>query len=402
MNSVKIKMKRIGGKHMNFFTFANPTELIFGKDSVQKLKDKAQSFGKNVLLVYGGGSVKRNGLYDQIVGILKEADKTIHELSGVEPNPRLSTVHKGIQICKDEHIDFILAVGGGSVIDCTKAIAVGAKFDGEIWDVITRKAVPTGALKFGTVLTLAATGSEMNAGSVITNWETNEKLGWGSKFSYPTFSILDPQNTFTVPRDQTVYGSVDIMSHVLESYFHHGTNTKIQDRFCEGILKTVIETAPIAVENLDNYEARETLLYSGTMALNGILSMGVQGDWATHNIEHAVSAVTDIPHGGGLAIIFPHWMEYVMSENVDRFGQFAERVFGIEQGTKSKEEWALEGIKALRSFWNSIGAPSKLSEYGITEDQLEEMSAKTVKYGPFGYFKKLDREDALKILKAAL
>ncbi|GGI11981.1 iron-containing alcohol dehydrogenase [Gottfriedia solisilvae] len=387
---------------MNFFTFANPTELIFGKDSVQKLKDKAQSFGKNVLLVYGGGSVKRNGLYDQIVGILKEADKTIHELSGVEPNPRLSTVHKGIQICKDEHIDFILAVGGGSVIDCTKAIAVGAKFDGEIWDVITRKAVPTGALKFGTVLTLAATGSEMNAGSVITNWETNEKLGWGSKFSYPTFSILDPQNTFTVPRDQTVYGSVDIMSHVLESYFHHGTNTKIQDRFCEGILKTVIETAPIAVENLDNYEARETLLYSGTMALNGILSMGVQGDWATHNIEHAVSAVSDIPHGGGLAIIFPHWMEYVMSENVDRFGQFAERVFGIEQGTKSKEEWALEGIKALRSFWNSIGAPSKLSEYGITEDQLEEMSAKTVKYGPFGYFKKLDQEDALKILKAAL
>ncbi len=387
---------------MNFFTFANPTELIFGKDSVQKLKDKAQSFGKNVLLVYGGGSVKRNGLYDQIVGILKEADKTIYELSGVEPNPRLSTVHKGIQICKDEDIDFILAVGGGSVIDCTKAIAVGAKFDGEIWDVITRKAAPTGALKFGTVLTLAATGSEMNAGSVITNWETNEKLGWGSKFSYPTFSILDPQNTFTVPRDQTVYGSVDIMSHVLESYFHHGTNTKIQDRFCEGILKTVIETAPIAVENLDHYEARETLLYSGTMALNGILSMGVQGDWATHNIEHAVSAVSDIPHGGGLAIIFPHWMEYVMRENVDRFGQFAERVFGIEQGTKSKEEWALEGIKALRSFWNSIGAPSKLSEYGITEDQLHEMAAKTVKYGPFGYFKKLDQEDALKILKAAL
>lgn len=387
---------------MNFFTFANPTELIFGKDSVQKLKEKAASFGKNVLLVYGGGSVKRNGLFDQIVGILKEADKTIHELSGVEPNPRLSTVHKGIQICKDENIDFILAVGGGSVIDCTKAIAVGAKFDGDIWDVITRKAVPTGALKFGTVLTLAATGSEMNAGSVITNWETNEKLGWGSRFSFPTFSILDPQNTFTVPRDQTIYGSVDIMSHVIESYFHHGTNTKIQDRFCEGILKTVIETAPIAVESLDHYEARETLLYSGTMALNGILSMGVQGDWATHNIEHAVSAVTDIPHGGGLAIIFPHWMEYVMSENVDRFGQFAERVFGIEQGTKSKEEWALEGIKALRSFWNSIGAPSRLSEFGITKDQLPEMAAKTVKYGPFGNFKKLDQEDTLKILEAAL
>jgi alcohol dehydrogenase len=242
----------------------------------------------------------------------------------------------------------------------------------------------------------------MNAGSVITNWETNEKLGWGSKFSYPTFSILDPQNTFTVPRDQTVYGSVDIMSHVIESYFHHGTNTKIQDRFCEGILKTVIETAPIAVEKLDDYEARETLLYSGTMALNGILSMGVQGDWATHNIEHAVSAVTDIPHGGGLAIIFPHWMEYVMSENVDRFCQFADRVFDIKQESMSKEEWALAGIKALRTFWNQIGAPSRLSEYGITKEQLPEMAAKTVKYGPFGNFKKLDQEDALKILEAAL
>lgn len=388
---------------MNFFTFYNPTELIFGKDSVQTaLKEKTQNYGKNVLLVYGGGSIKRSGLYDQVIGILKEAGKTIHELSGVEPNPRLSTVHKGIEICNKENIDFILAVGGGSVIDCTKAIAVGAKLDGDMWDVISRKTVPTGALPFGTILTLAATGSEMNSGSVITNWETNEKLGWGSPFSFPKFSILDPQNTFTVPRDQTVYGSVDIMSHVLEQYFHHGTNTKVQDRICEGILKTVIETAPVAVENLDNYDARETLLYSGTMALNGILRMGVLGDWATHNIEHAVSAVTDIPHGGGLAIIFPNWMEYVMHENVDRFCQFAERVFDIEQGSMTKEEWALAGIKAIREFWNSIGAPSKLSEYGITKDQLPLMAEKTVKFGEFGYFKKLNQDDVLKILEAAL
>ena len=387
---------------MNTFIFKNPVELIFGKDTVSKLADKVKLYGNNVLLVYGGGSIKTNGLYDQVTGILKEVGKNVFEVSGVEPNPRLTTVHKGVKICKEENIDFILAVGGGSVIDCTKAIAVGAKFDGDMWDVITKKAVPTDALPFGTILTLAATGSEMNAGSVITNWETNEKLGWGSPFSFPQFSILDPQNTFTVPKNQTIYGSVDIMSHVIEDYFHHGTNTKVQDRFCESVLKTVIETIPTVLENPEDFDGRETLMYSGTMALNGFLRMGTLGDWATHNIEHAVSAVTDIPHGGGLAIIFPNWMKHVMHENLDRFCQFAKNVFDIEQGTKTKEEWALSGVNALREYWNSIGAPSRLSDFGITKDQLPEMAEKTVRFGNFGRFMELKKEDALKILEASL
>jgi len=387
---------------MNTFIFKNPVELIFGKDTVSKLADKVKLYGNNVLLVYGGGSIKSNGLYGQVIGILKEAEKNVFELNGVEPNPRLTTVHKGVEICKEENIDFILAVGGGSVIDCTKAIAVGAKFDGDMWDIITKKAAPTDALPFGTILTLAATGSEMNAGSVITNWETNEKLGWGSPFSFPQFSILDPQNTFTVPKNQTIYGSVDIMSHVIEDYFHHGTNTKVQDSFCEGVLRTVIETIPTVLENPEDYNGRETLMYSGTMALNGFLRMGTLGDWATHNIEHAVSAVTDIPHGGGLAIIFPNWMKHVMHANLGRFSQFAKNVFGIEQGTKTNEEWALAGINALREYWNLIGAPSRLSDFGITKDQLPEMAEKTVRFGNFGRFKELNKEDALKILEASL
>ncbi len=387
---------------MQNFTFYNPTKLIFGRDQLEQLKTEVPKYGTKVLLVYGGGSIKKNGIYDNVMSILKDLNAEVSELSGVEPNPRLSTVKKGIAICKENGIEFLLAVGGGSVIDCTKAIAAGAKYDGDVWDFMTRKAVAQEALPFGTVLTLAATGSEMNAGSVITNWETKEKYGWRSPVTFPKFSILDPVHTFTVPRDQTIYGVVDIMSHVLESYFHQGTNTPLQDRYCESLLKTVIETAPKLVNDLENYEYRETILYCGTMALNGILSMGVQGDWATHNIEHAVSAVYDIPHGGGLAILFPNWMKHVLDENVARFKQFAVRVFDVETEGKTEREIALEGIEALRSFWNSIGAPSRLADYNIGDEKLEVMADKAVVYGPFGHFKKLDKEDVLAIYKASL
>ncbi|GKS12395.1 NADH-dependent alcohol dehydrogenase [Paenibacillus chitinolyticus] len=387
---------------MKNFTFHNPTKLIFGKGQLQQLPKELTAYGKRVLLVYGGGSIKRSGLYDQVVSLLKEAGADIFELVGVEPNPRVSTVKRGADLCKKENIDVILAVGGGSVIDCTKAIAAGAKYDGDVWDFMTRKASPADALPFGTVLTLAATGSEMNSGSVITNWETQEKYGWGSPLVFPKFSILDPVFTATVPKDQTVYGMVDIMSHVFEQYFHHTPNTHVQDGFCETILKSVIETAPKLVNDLENYEYRETILYSGTMALNGLLAMGVQGDWATHNIEHAVSAVYDIPHGGGLAILFPNWMTHVLDENVGRFKQFAVRVFGISADGKSDRDIALEGIEALRSFWNSIGAPSRLADYDIDDSKLDVMVDRAMVYGPFGYFKRLDREDVTAIYKASL
>ncbi|HDR7756521.1 iron-containing alcohol dehydrogenase [Bacillus cereus] len=387
---------------MQNFVFRNPTKLIFGKGQLEQLKTEIPQFGKKVLLVYGGGSIKRNGIYDNVISILQDINAEVFELTGVEPNPRVSTVKKGIQICKENGVEFILAVGGGSVIDCTKAIAAGSKYDGDVWDIVTKKTFANEALPFGTVLTLAATGSEMNAGSVITNWETNEKYGWGSPVTFPQFSILDPVHTTSVPKDQTIYGMVDIMSHVLEQYFHNGTNTELQDRYCEAVLKTVIETAPKLLSDLENYEHRETILYCGTMALNGILAMGVKGDWATHNIEHAVSAVHDIPHGGGLAILFPNWMKHVVDENVSRFKQFAIRVFNVETDGKTEREIALEGIQALRQFWTSIEAPVTLSDYAIGENEIDLMVDKAMAYGEFGNFKKLNKDDVLSIYKASL
>ncbi|WP_409290047.1 iron-containing alcohol dehydrogenase [Peribacillus sp. SCS-37] len=384
------------------FAFKNPVKLIFGKDQLEQLKNEIPQYGKKVLLVYGGGSIKRSGLYDKVVNYLKEIDVEVSELSGVEPNPRLSTVRKGVEICKQEGIDFLLAVGGGSVIDCTKAIAAGAKYDGDAWDIVIKKAEVKAALPFGTVLTLAATGSEMNAGSVITNWETQEKYGWGSPLTFPQFSILEPENTFTVPKDQTIYGIVDMMSHTLETYFHQGTNTELQDRMCESLLKTVMETAPKLLDNLESYEYRETILYSGTIALNGMLSMGIRGDWATHNLEHAVSAVYDIPHAGGLAIIFPNWMRHVMNENLGRFKQLAVRVLEVDPEGKSDEEIALEGIEKLSSFWSSLGAPSKLADYDIDDSKIDVMADKAMANGEFGNFKKLNKEDVLAIYRAAL
>lgn len=388
---------------MQNFTYYNPTKLIFGKETVVQLKEEVPKYGKKVLLVYGGGSIKRNGLYDEVIQILKDINAEVFELSGVEPNPRVTTARKGVDICKEEGIEFILAVGGGSTIDCVKAIAAGAKSDDDIWDIVTKKTFAVEALPFGTVLTLAATGSEMNAGSVITNWETNEKHGWGSLATYPQFSILDPVNTFSVPKNQTIYGIVDMMSHALEHYFHHDENTILQDYMVEGILRTVIETGPKLLNDLENYEHRATILYNGTMALNGMVSMGYQGDWASHNLEHAVSAVHDIPHGGGLAILFPHWMEHSLEANISRFTQLAVRVFDVDPKGKTDRDVALEGIQALRNFWNSIGAPSRLADYDITKDTIEEMADKTVLARPeFGNFKKLTRDDAVAIYKASL
>jgi alcohol dehydrogenase len=387
---------------MRKFEFYNPTKLIFGQGTLEALKTEVPKYGKNVLLMYGGGSIKRSGLYDKVMAELSAIDAVVTELSGVEPNPRLSTVHKGVELCHEHNIDLILAVGGGSVLDCAKAVAVGAKYEGDMWDFVERKAAAQDALPLGTVLTMAATGSEMNSGSVITNEVTKEKMGWGSVHAFPAFSILDPENTFTLPRDQTVYGMVDIMSHVLEHYFHTDGNTPVQDGFCETLLRTVIETAPKLIEDLNNYELRETIMYCGTMALNGMVSMGFAGDWATHNIEHAVSAVYDIPHGGGLAILFPQWMKYNLDTDPARFRKLAVNVFGVDPAGKTDKEIGLEGIEALRSFWDSIGAPKTLADYDIDDSEIGSMADKAVRFGPFGNFRKLDREDVVEIYKMAL
>lgn len=387
---------------MNAFSFYNPVKLIFGKGQLEALKNEVPNYGKKVLVVYGGGSIKKNGLYDEVMATLNDMGVEIHELSGVEPNPRLSTAKRGIEICKQENIDMLLAVGGGSVIDCTKLIAAGAKYDGDAWDFVTRKATPEEVLPFGTVLTLAATGSEMNAGSVITNEETEEKYGWGSPLTFPKFSILDPTYTKSVPRDHTVYGVVDMMSHMFEQYYHNATNTPVQDQMIEGVLRAVIDTAPKLMEDLESYEHRETILFAGTMGLNNFLQMGYNGDWASHNIEHAVSAIYDIPHAGGLAILFPQWMRHNVPVNPARFAQMATRVFGVDPSNKSEEQIANEGIDRLVEFWTSIGAPSSLKDYDIDDSRFSDIVDKTLVYGEFGNFNKLNGEDVEKILQASL
>ncbi|MBE1556392.1 iron-containing alcohol dehydrogenase [Sporosarcina limicola] len=387
---------------MNDFVFQNPVKLIFGKGQLQELPKELVGYGKKVLVVYGGGSIKRSGLYDEVMTILNDNGIEVHELSGVEPNPRVSTARRGATICKENGIDLILAVGGGSVIDCTKLIASAAKYDGDAWDLVTRKAFASEALPFGTVLTLAATGSEMNAGSVITNEETEEKYGWGGPLNYPKFSILDPTYTLTVPKDHTIYGIVDMMSHIFEQYFNDATNTPVQDGMREGVLRAIMEAGPKLVEDLDNYDLRETILFAGTMGLNGFLGMGSNGDWATHGIEHAVSAVYDIPHAGGLAALFPNWMRYNVHVNPARFAKLAVNVFGVESEGKTAEEIAFEGIDNLRSFWTSLGAPETLAYYDIDDSKLELMVEKASVNGPFGGFNSLNKEAVLSILKASL
>lgn len=387
---------------MNAFSFYNPVKLIFGKGQVSKLKEEITRYGKKVLVVYGGGSIKRNGLYDKVISSLSDANMEMFELSGVEPNPRLSTVKLGADICKKEGIDVLLAVGGGSVIDCTKLIAAAAKYDGDPWDFVTRKAFPEEALPFGTILTLAATGSEMNSGSVITNEETLEKHGWGSPLVFPKFSILDPVNTFTVPLDQTVYGIVDMMSHMFEQYYHNGTNTPVQDEMIEGTLRSVIDAGAKLVKDLNNYELRETILFAGTIGLNGFLQMGYNGDWASHNIEHAISAVYDIPHGGGLAIVFPRWMRHNVHVNPERFAKLATKVFGVDPSGKTPEAVAFEGIDRLVEFWTSIGAPTNLADYQIDDSKIDLMVEKAMVKGPFGNFNKLNEEDTKAILSACI
>lgn len=387
---------------MNAFQFHNPTRIVFGRGSVEQLDALAKPFGQTVLLVYGSGSIKRSGLYESVLAQLQSIGARVLELPGIEPNPRLATVKKGIEIARANRVDLILAVGGGSVIDAAKAIAVGVPYEGDVWDFCMRKAVIREALPLGTVLTLAATGSEMNGNSVITNWETQQKRSFGSAHAYPKFSILDPSLTFSVPHNQTVNGSVDIMSHVFEQYFSLTENTPLQERFCESILQTVIENVPIALAEPDHYDARANLMWAGTMALNGVISVGVAQDWASHAIEHEISAIYDIPHGAGLAIVFPNWMKYVHRQRLDRFVQFATRVWGIDPAGKSAEETALAGIDATRSFFTRIGAPASLADFQIGSDRLDRMADEAVRFGPIGSFRKLNREDVRAILEMCL
>lgn len=380
------------------FDLSIPTTIHFGKGKIDKLADAVQQRGTRILLTYGGKSIKENGLYASVTDILKKHAIPFIELSGIKPNPSITSVREGVRLCKEHDLDFILAVGGGSVIDASKAIAAGACYDGDPWDFCMRKALVKKALKIGTILTLAATGSEMNGGAVISNEETLEKRGMGSPILRPAFSILDPEYTCTVPPHQTAAGTADIMSHVFEQYFSPTPHTFVQDRLAEALLLTCIEYGPIAYKYPNHYEARAQLMWASTLALNGILSAGKMGDWSTHMIEHEVSAVYDITHGTGLAIITPAWMEHVLSaDTLPKFTTYARNVWNIHESDDTTA--AKKAIAATRDFFTSLGIPSRLRDVGVENTRFGEMADKAMAFGDLGNFKKLTRNNIITILE---
>lgn len=384
------------------FDYSIPTTIFFGKDKINVLGEEIKKYAEKVLLVYGGGSIKRNGLYDTIVKILKDNSIEFEELSGVEPNPRITTVRKGVELSRKHDIKLVLAVGGGSTIDCSKVIAAGYYYQGDPWDLVVDPGKVVDVLPIATVLTLAATGSEMDTFAVITNMETNEKLGTGHPDMAPKFSILDPTYTFTVPNNQTAAGTADIMSHIFEEYFCGPKSAFLQDKIAEGLLKTCINYGKKAIDDPENYEARANLMWASSLAINGLIGYGRDSNWCVHPMEHELSAFYDITHGVGLAILTPVWMKYILDDStVDKFVEYGFNVWGIDQKL-DKYEIANKAIEKTSEFFISMGIPSKLSEVGIGEDKLERMAKGAARYGSIGGIKKLDEKDILNIFKASL
>ncbi|MFX3625687.1 MAG: iron-containing alcohol dehydrogenase [Ectobacillus sp.] len=386
---------------MQDFVFHNSTKLIFGKDTEQLVGQESVIYGKKLLLHYGGGSIKQSGLYDSVVASLREQGIEIFELGGVKPNPRVSLVREGVALCKEHDIDFILAVGGGSVIDSAKAIAAGAKYDGDVWDFFEGTSQVEDCLPIGVVLTIPAAGSESSTGTVITNEDGWYKRATGHITMRPKFAILNPVLTYTLPAYQTACGITDMMAHILERYFTNEKNVELTDRLCEGALRTIINNAPIVLEEPTNYNARAEIMWSGTIAHNDLLGTGRIGDWGSHDIEHEISGIYDIAHGAGLAIVFPAWMKYVYKHDVNRFAQFANRVWDVEIDLHNLEKTALAGIKKMEQFFSSIGMPVTLSEAGISDEHFEEMATKATEKGPLGNFVKLYADDIVQIFNLA-
>lgn len=390
---------------MENFTYYIPTKILFGKGQVKKLGKEILPYGQKILLLYGKNSIKTNGVYDLVINSLAEHNISFVELSGVDPNPRIETVKHGAELCKKHNLDLVLAVGGGSTIDCAKAIALQAKYDGDVWEdfyVNKKYALAQEALPVASVLTLAATGSEMNKNSVISNLTTNQKLGFGHDILKPVFSILDPTFTFTVNKYQTAAGVVDIMSHLFEQYFSPDKEGYIQSRIIEAILKTVIHYGPKAYDVPDDYEARANIMWASSLALNGLPSYGkVSTDWATHIIEHELSAHYDITHGVGLGILTPYWMEYVLTpENAHRFVDYGKTIWKIPGDNPM--DIARKSIELTREFFSSLGIPENLSDIGIDDSKFIEMAEGATTYGPIGTMKKLEKDDVLAILESAL
>ncbi len=358
---------------MQNFDYMTPTRLIFGKESIQKLPEVMAPLGKRVLLTYGGGSIKKLGLYDRVKELLKDFE--IFELSGIQPNPKYDpSVLDGVRICKEQQVDVILAVGGGSVLDCSKAISAGAKYDGDPWDLITYKVKAQAALPIVDILTLAATGSEYDCGGVISRTETNDKVGYMDPLLFPVCSILDPVYTFSVSKKQTAAGCADAMNHTMEQYFV-ADSTLLNDGFCESMLRSLMANARKCLENPEDYTARAEMMLCCTYGCNGILALGNSySGWPCHAIEHALSAYYDITHGEGLAIITPRWMKHILSEKtIDRFVKYGVNVFGID-ASLPKQKIAEKAIDETYRFFESINIPMHLHEVGIDDSRIDEMA----------------------------
>ena len=389
---------------MNNFTFYSPTYFVFGKRTENEAGHYVKRFGgTKVLIHYGGGSVLRSGLLDRVKASLDKEGVPYVELGGVKPNPRSGLVYQGIDLCRKENVDFVLAVGGGSVIDSAKAIAAGVKYEGDFWDFFEGKPIEA-ALKVGTILTIAAAGSEGSGDSVITKEEGMYKRGAGSEHLRPVFSILNPELTQTLSAFQTACGAADIMAHVFERYFTNTKEVEITDRLCEAVLLTMVKEVPRVIEDPNNYDARANIMWAGMVAHNNLVGVGREQDWSSHSIEHELSALYDVAHGAGLAVIFPAWMTYVMHQNVNRFAQIAVRVWGCQMNFENPEETAKEGIKRLKNFFKSIGLPTNFEELGAKEEDIPKMVEKMQlgENGSCGQFVKLKAKDVEAIYRLAL
>jgi alcohol dehydrogenase YqhD (iron-dependent ADH family) len=389
---------------MNNFTFYSPTYFVFGKNTETETGNYVKRFGgSKVLIHYGGGSVIRSGLLDRVKASLEKENIKYAELGGVQPNPRSGLVYQGIDLCRKEGVDFILAVGGGSTIDSAKAIAAGVKYKGDFWDFYEGKPVEE-ALKVGTVLTIAAAGSEGSPNSVITKEDGMYKRGAAGDVLRPAFSILNPELTQTLPAYQTAAGAADIMAHVFERYFTNTKEVEITDRLCESVLLTMIKEVPRAIANPNNYDARANIMWAGMVAHNNLVGVGRDQDWSSHGIEHELSALYDVAHGAGLAVIFPAWMTYVMKHDVNRFCQAAVRVWGCHMNFAKPEETAREGIDRFKKFLTSIGMPVDFKELGAKDEDIPIMVSK-LKFGEdgtIGSFVQLKADDVKEIYRLAL
>ena len=384
------------------FSYYNPVRIHFGREAMKELQGELAAFGPHVLLAYGGGSIKRTGLYERVMQILKETGKEVTEFPGIRPNPRTDEVYEGIRLCRENKIDLILAVGGGSVIDCAKAVAVGACEKQDFWQKFyVNWEEPQKAIPIGTILTIPATGSEMDKDAVVTNPLTKEKNSFAHPLMYPQFSILDPTITYTLPQNQMVNGIVDTMSHIMELYVSPPDEPCLTDDLAEAAMCTEIRAARAAMQDPEDYEARANLMWTSSFALCGMLNNGKKTDWASHDIEHPLSAVFDVAHGAGLAVVHPAYLDFICSDAAPRLARMAQNVWGVDPAGRTEEETAREGIRAMKHFfYEELHAPATLTDLGITEEYIPELAALTF-LGDWSY-RQLTKENVETILRNCL